>query len=90
MKKVFLTTLLGLTVISCKTSKHVDCEAYSMLPTNQIEDSTKVEGYNESQRILAYYILSLPQSEKDKWVKGTFTEEEKNSFLDTVEVKTKN
>lgn len=90
MKKVFLSILLGLTIVSCKTTKHVDCEAYSMSPTIILDDSTMVDGYNESQRILAYYILSLPQEEKDKWIKGTFTEEEKNSFLDTVEIKTKN
>ena len=90
MKKVLLPILLGLTIVSCKTTKHTDCDAYSLLPSNQVEDSTMVEGYNESQRILAYYILSLPQEEKDKWVKGTFTEEERNTFLDSLEVKTKN
>lgn len=90
MKKVLLPILLGLTIVSCKTTKHTDCDAYSLSPSNQVEDSTMVEGYNESQRILAYYILSLPQEEKDKWVKGTFTEKERNTFLDSVEVKTKN
>lgn len=90
MKKILLSILLGLTIVSCKTTKHTDCDAYSLSPLNQVEDSTMVEGYNESQRILAYYILSLPKEEKDKWVKGTFTEKEKNTFLDSVEVKTKN
>jgi hypothetical protein len=87
MKKIILLSLLSLSIVSCKSTSHTDCDAYGNL---QIEDSTKVEGYNESQRALAYYILSLPESEKNKWVKGTFTEEEKNIFLDSVEIRTKN
>lgn len=38
MKKVVLSILLGLTVISCKTSKHTSCDTYGQNIT--IEDSS--------------------------------------------------
>ena len=41
MKKVVLLILLGLTVISCKTSKHMDCDAYGQ--NMSIEDSSIVK-----------------------------------------------
>lgn len=41
MKKVVLLILLGLTVISCKTSKHMDCDAYGQNMSN--EDSSIVK-----------------------------------------------
>lgn len=40
MKKIILSIFLGLTVISCKTSKHSGCDAYSQ--NIVIEDSSIV------------------------------------------------
>lgn len=83
MKKLILLSLLSLSIASCKTTKNTNCDAYSM---NTIEDSTKVEGYDPYQRAFAYYLLSLPENEKNKWISGSYTEEEKNLFLDSVTI----
>jgi len=81
MKKLIFVSILTLILVSCKSSSHTPCDAYGNL---QIEDSTKVKGYDPYQRAFANYLLSLPEEEKNKWIHGTYTEEEKNVFLDTV------
>jgi uncharacterized protein YcfL len=40
MKKIVISILLGLTVLSCKTSKHSNCDSYSQ--NIVIEDSSIV------------------------------------------------
>ena len=88
MKNLILFLFLGLFVVSCKTNKQF---INNMNSSNvEVQDSTKVPGYNESQRAFAYYILSLPKEEKDKWINGMFTEDEKNKFIDTIEYKINN
>jgi hypothetical protein len=82
MKKVLLPILLGLTIVSWKTSKHANCDAYSQ---TEIQDSTVVPTNYEYQRALAIYILSRPKKEQKEWISGTFTEEEKNVFLKKLE-----
>lgn len=82
MKKIVLSIFLGLTVVSCKTSKHAHCDAYSQ---TEIQDSTIVPTNYEYQRALAIYILSRPEKEQKEWISGTFTEEEKNVFLEKLE-----
>jgi hypothetical protein len=48
-------------------------------------DSTIEDDINIQQRALAIYILSLPPKERAAWVSGTFTEQELNSLLDTLQ-----
>jgi hypothetical protein len=48
-------------------------------------DSTIDDDINIQQRALAIYILSLPPKERAEWVTGTFTEQELNSLLDTLQ-----
>jgi len=40
MKKVFLVVLVGVLMLSCKTTKTVPCDAYSQI---QYSDSTEIE-----------------------------------------------
>jgi len=82
MKKIFFLTVLSFSLFSCKTSKHANCDAYSQVV---IKDSTELTTIDEYQRALAIYILSLPEKERNEWVQGTFTEEEKNVFLEKLE-----
>lgn len=82
MKKLILTVILGLTVVSCKTSSHTSCDAYSEV---QVQENTGREEIMKSQRALAIYIQSLPEKEKQEWINGTFTEEEKNEFIESIE-----
>ena len=83
MKKLIFLSILTISLFSCKSTKHANCDAYSK---NYVEDSTKVEGYNPYQRAFAYYLLSLSENERNKWVEGAYTEEEKNLFLDSVTI----
>lgn len=49
MKKVLLPILLGLTIVSCKTTKHADCDAYGSLQINsQNEHTTRSFPQNET------------------------------------------
>ena len=49
-----------------------------------IADSTKEPGYNPYQRAFAYYLMSLPKEEQEKWKSnGSFTE--KDNFLNKID-----
>lgn len=82
--KYVVALLIVFSIIGCRTKKEC-CHSESKVV--QVVDSTNVPGYNPSQRALAIYILSLPEKERQEWIRGTFTEEEMNSFLDSLEIK---
>lgn len=82
--KYIVALLITFSIVSCKTKKQC-CQ--SEINTVQIVDSTQVPGYNPYQRALAIYILSLPEKERKEWISGTFTEEEMNQFLDSINIK---
>ncbi|MFZ9587813.1 MAG: hypothetical protein ACO29U_09445 [Crocinitomicaceae bacterium] len=47
-----------------------------------LTDSTTEKGYNASQRAFAWYLMSLPQNELEKWRSfGSFTTEDQ---LDSI------
>lgn len=51
-----------------------------------ILDSTKEPGYNPSQRAFSWYLRSLSDSERQKWISsGSFTEIEKDNFLNKID-----
>ena len=89
------STLIGITLIftiliSCSTRRKVgnypilieDPAEYSKV----IPDSTKEPGYNPHQRAFAYYLMSLPKEELEKWrSNGTFSEQEKDRFLNKID-----
>lgn len=81
MKKVILSVILGLSIVSCKTTK-TSCDAYSQV---NVQDSTEYNEIMKSQRALAIYIESLSEKEQKEWVNGTFTEKEKNEFVKSIE-----
>lgn len=82
MKKILFLTVLTLSLLSCKTSKHADCDAYSQV---NVSDSTEYNAIMKSQEALAIYIESLSEKEQKEWINGTFTEEEKNTFIEKIE-----
>ncbi len=54
--------------------------------TNVIPDSTLEPGYDPYQRAFAYYLMSLPKEEQEKWKSnGSFTEIEKDNFLNEID-----
>jgi len=61
MKKIFLISLLSLLIVSCKTSKHAGCDAYSLnelktknqhttrsFPTNEKIDISKLSIFEQA------------------------------------------
>lgn len=56
MKKIFLISLLSLLIVSCKTSKHAGCDAYSQVTTQHSKEYYEIVKFQES---LTIYIKSL-------------------------------
>lgn len=74
MKKVLLPILLGLTIVSCKTTKHTDCDAYSKLETTQ-------KGYTME-------MVEKNQSEDAKYIRENWTQEQIDYFTKNYVYKT--
>ncbi len=89
------STLIGITLIftfliSCSTRRKVGNHPLLIEePTEYskvVPDSTKEPGYNASQRAFAYYLMSLPKEEREKWrSNGTFSEQEKDRFFNEID-----
>ena len=82
--------MIFMVLISCATRRKVvnhpiiieDTRDYS----KDIPDSTLEPGYNASQRAFSWYLRSLPDSERQKWISsGSFTEREKDNFLNEID-----
>lgn len=93
MKNSIFTFVAMMTVIlifSCSTRKKVGY--HQLLNEDSIDqsivilDSTKEPGYNPKQRAFSWYLRSLSDSERQKWISsGSFTEIEKDSFLNKID-----
>jgi hypothetical protein len=93
MKNSIFTFGAIMTVIliaSCSTRRKVvahpiiidDTRDYSKV----IPDSTLEPGYDPYQRAFAYYLMSLPKEEQEKWKSnGSFSEQEKDNFLNKID-----
>jgi hypothetical protein len=88
---VLIVILLIFTLlISCSTRRKVG--NHQIFIENQkdqiivIPDSTLEPGYNSKQRAFAYYLMSLPKEEQEKWkYNGSFSEQEKDTFLNKID-----
>ncbi|MBM3430404.1 MAG: hypothetical protein FJX99_05415 [Bacteroidetes bacterium] len=89
------STIIGITIIftiliSCGTRRKVGNHPIIIEETSDfsivLPDSTKEPGYNPRQRVFAYYLMSLPKEELEKWRSiGTFSEQEKDRFLNKID-----
>ena len=77
-------------IFSCSTRRKVG--NHQIFIENQkdqtivIPDSTLEPGYDPYQRAFAYYLMSLPKEEQEKWKSnGSFTEIEKDNFLNKID-----
>jgi hypothetical protein len=77
MKKVLLPILLGLTIASCKTSKHAGCDAYSFneLKTNN-QHTTR--SYPANEKIDISKLSIFEQALYNTW--DEMKEEDKDFF----------
>ena len=87
---LFGVFLLSTLLIACSTRKRVGNHQIFIEnqkdQTNVIPDSTLEPGYDPYQRAFAYYLMSLPKEEQEKWKSnGSFTEIEKDNFLNEID-----
>ena len=68
MKKILFLTVLTLSLLSCKTSKHADCDAYSQ--TIYVEDSSIVRSLD----IFADSAQNWSQEQKQEFAEVFFIE----------------
>lgn len=80
-----LFVLVMISLFSCKSTLHTN----SYVETKAfVEDTTYVDPYQEA---FAVFLGTLSEKERQEVLNGmVYTEEEKNSFLNEVEIKTKN
>jgi len=80
--------------VSCGNSKKVlsnDNNYSEISSTVVVADSTQEPGYNPRQRALAYFLMSLPEEDQQKWKStGSFSEKEVNNLVDTIDYKKRN
>lgn len=89
-KKLIGTTLILAILISCSTRRKVGNHPILIEETKDyskvLPDSTQEPGYDPYQRAFAYYLMSLPKEEREKWKSsGSFTEQEKDYFLNKID-----
>jgi hypothetical protein len=97
MKKLILIIgIVSSTIlfVSCGNSKRVlsNDNNYSEISSNVVvSDSTQEPGYNSRQRAFAYFLMSLPKEDQQKWKStGSFSEKEVNNLVDTIDYKKRN
>jgi hypothetical protein len=87
---VYITILL----VSCGNSKKVLSNTnknYEISNNVVVADSTQEPGYNPRQRAFAYFLMSLPEEEQQKWrSSGSFSEKEVKNLVDTIDYKKTN
>lgn len=88
---VVYTTIL---LVSCGNTKKVLSNTNKnseISPNIVVADSTQEPGYNPRQRAFAYFLMSLPEEEQQKWrSSGSFSEKEVKNLVDTIDYKKKN
>jgi hypothetical protein len=67
MKSLFFVSILTLTLVSCKTSSHTLCDAYSVNSINNSDTLTKLQKIQKSL-------------DEDALIISTWTQEERNYF----------
>ena len=82
MKPLFFVTVLSLSLLSCKSTKHADCDAYSLNSFQTSDSLTKLEKIQKSLDEDAMVISTWTQEEKDYFYKNfVFTSEELEKSL---------
>ena len=82
--------MIFMVLIGCSTRRklgnHQILIENPIVQYNAIPDSTQEPGYDPDQRAFAYYLMSLPKKEQEKWkYNGSFTEIEKDNFLNEID-----
>jgi hypothetical protein len=86
--KVLIFIISVLVLIGCNPPKRIINNQAIRFEKSVIviADSTKEPGYDPYQRAFAYYLMSLPKEEQEKWKSnGSFTEQEKDNFLNKID-----
>ncbi|MFM7682389.1 MAG: hypothetical protein ACKO7P_06550 [Bacteroidota bacterium] len=88
------STIIGITIIftiliSCGTRRKVGNHPIIIEETSDfsivVPDSTKEPGYDRAQRAFYWYLRSLSEEKRQEWVNGSFSEKEKDRFLNKID-----
>ena len=50
-----------------------------------LPDSTQEPGYDPAQRAFYWYLMSISEEKRKEWISSTFTEQEKDNFLNKID-----
>jgi hypothetical protein len=85
--RTFIIVTLILALFGCNSQKRmIPSGDITIAKSFNVPDSTSEPGYNATQRAFAWYLKSLSQEERNKWIStGSFTENEKDKFLEEID-----
>jgi hypothetical protein len=76
-------------LISCSTRRKIGNHPIIIGETRDyskvLPDSTKELGYDPFQRAFYWYLMSLSEEKRKEWTGSTFTEKEKDNFLNKID-----
>ena len=85
--RTFIIVISILALIGCTSQKRmIPNEDITIEKSFNVPDSTLEPGYNASQRAFVWYLRSLSQEERNKWINSVFfSEVEKYEFLGEID-----
>ena len=85
--KVLIFIISVLVLIGCNPPKRIINNQDIIFEKLEIviADSTKEPGYDPAQRAFYWYLMSLSEEKRKEWTGSTFSEQEKDNFLNKID-----
>ena len=85
--KVLIFIISVLVLIGCNPPKRIINNQDIIFEKLEIviADSTKEPGYDPAQRAFYWYLMSISEEKRKEWISSTFTEQEKDNFLNKID-----
>ena len=81
--------MIFMVLIGCSTRRKVVNHPIIIEETRDyskvLPDSTKEPGYDPAQRAFYWYLMSISEEKRKEWISSTFTEQEKDNFLNKID-----
>ena len=85
--KVLIFIISVLVLIGCNPPKRIINNQDIIFEKLEIviADSTKEPGYDPAQRAFYWYLMSISEEKRKEWTGSTFSEQEKDNFLNKID-----
>ena len=85
--KVLIFIISVLVLIGCNPPKRIINNQDIIFEKLEIviADSTKEPGYDPAQRAFYWYLMSISEEKRKEWISSTFSEQEKDNFLNKID-----